>query len=156
MEASSGTIGPLAGRAAPASRSVLANKKRGPATIVARLIWAFMDARKMCLRRCCRQRKTKRASTCAHPETASIAGKFGDFNAVHPYLPAAFMATLKPFAALRPRPELAAQICELPYDVMSSDEARAVATGNPLSFLHVSKPEIDLPPGTDPTCRKFM
>ena len=60
------------------------------------------------------------------------------------------MATLKPFAALRPKPELAALICELPYDVMSSDEARAIAAGNPLSFLHVSKPEIDLPPGTDP------
>src|SRR5450432_731401 len=59
------------------------------------------------------------------------------------------MATLKPFAALRPKPELAAQICELPYDVMSSDEARQMAAGNPLSFLHVSKPEIDLPPGTD-------
>jgi len=59
------------------------------------------------------------------------------------------MATLKPFAALRPRPELAAQICELPYDVMSSDEARRLAAGNPLSFLHVSKPEIDLPPETD-------
>jgi uncharacterized protein (DUF1015 family) len=54
------------------------------------------------------------------------------------------MATLKPFAALRPKPELAAQICELPYD-----EARAMAAGNPLSFLHVSKPEIDLPMGTD-------
>src|ERR1700679_3986865 len=60
-----------------------------------------------------------------------------------------FMATLKPFAALRPQPGLAAQICELPYDVMSSDEAREIARGNPLSFLHVSKPEIDLPPGTD-------
>ena len=59
------------------------------------------------------------------------------------------MATLKPFAALRPKPELASQICELPYDVMSSDEARAIAAGNPLSFLHVSKPEIDLPPATD-------
>ena len=59
------------------------------------------------------------------------------------------MALLKPFAALRPQPELAAQICELPYDVMSSDEARAMADGNPLSFLHVSKPEIDLPAGTD-------
>jgi uncharacterized protein (DUF1015 family) len=58
--------------------------------------------------------------------------------------------TVKPFAALRPKPGLAAQICELPYDVMSSDEARAVAAGNPLSFLHVSKPEIDLPPDTDP------
>jgi uncharacterized protein (DUF1015 family) len=59
------------------------------------------------------------------------------------------MATLKPFAALRPKPELAAQICELPYDVMSSDEARETAAGNPWSFLHISKPEIDLPPGTD-------
>jgi uncharacterized protein (DUF1015 family) len=59
------------------------------------------------------------------------------------------MAILKPFAALRPRTELASQICELPYDVMSSEEAREIAAGNPLSFLHVSKPEIDLPPGTD-------
>src|SRR3974390_495324 len=60
-----------------------------------------------------------------------------------------FMATLRPFAALRPKPELAAKICELPYDVMSSEEARQQAAGNPLNFLHVSKPEIDLPPGTD-------
>src|SRR3954470_13920990 len=59
------------------------------------------------------------------------------------------MATLKPFAALRPQPDLASRICELPYDVMSSEEARQMAAGNPLSFLHVSKPEIDLPPGTD-------
>jgi uncharacterized protein (DUF1015 family) len=60
------------------------------------------------------------------------------------------MAIIKPFAALRPKPELAAQICELPYDVMSSEEARQIAGPNPLSFLHVSKPEIDLPAGTDP------
>lgn len=59
------------------------------------------------------------------------------------------MATIKPFAALRPRPDLASRICELPYDVMSSEEAREMAAGNPLSFLHVSKPEIDLPSGTD-------
>ena len=59
------------------------------------------------------------------------------------------MATVKPFAALRPKPELASAICELPYDVMSSEEARQVASGNDLSFLHVSKPEIDLPPSTD-------
>lgn len=59
------------------------------------------------------------------------------------------MATVRPFAALRPRPELASRICELPYDVMSSEEARQMAAGNSLSFLHVSKPEIDLPPGTD-------
>lgn len=58
------------------------------------------------------------------------------------------MATLKPFAALLPEPKLALKICELPYDVMSSDEAREMAAGNPLSFLHVSKPEIDLPRDT--------
>jgi uncharacterized protein (DUF1015 family) len=59
------------------------------------------------------------------------------------------MATIKPFASLRPDPRLAPRICELPYDVMSSEEARQIAAGNPLSFLHVSKPEIDLPPTTD-------
>ncbi len=59
------------------------------------------------------------------------------------------MAKIIPFAALRPKPELAARICELPYDVMSSAEAREMAAGNPLSFLHISKPEIDLPPATD-------
>ncbi len=64
-------------------------------------------------------------------------------------LPHIFMATVRPFRALRPKPELAAKICELPYDVMSSEEARELAKGNPLSFLHVSKPEIDLPQGTD-------
>ena len=60
------------------------------------------------------------------------------------------MAMVRPFAAVRPKPELASQICELPYDVLSSHEARAIAAGNPLSFFHVSKPEIDLPPRTDP------
>jgi len=59
------------------------------------------------------------------------------------------MATVTPFAALRPDPELASQVCELPYDVMSSEEAKVMAAGNPLSFLRVSKPEIDLPEGTD-------
>lgn len=59
------------------------------------------------------------------------------------------MATVTPFAALRPDPALAPRVCELPYDVMSSAEARVMADGNPLSFLRVSKPEIDLPEGTD-------
>lgn len=59
------------------------------------------------------------------------------------------MPEVKPFAALRPRPELADRICELPYDVLSSEEARQQAQANPLSFFHVSKPEIDLPPGTE-------
>jgi uncharacterized protein (DUF1015 family) len=66
-----------------------------------------------------------------------------------PIFAAAVMASIKPFAALCPQPELAPRICELPYDVMSSEEARQMAAGNPLSFLHVSKPEIDLPAGTD-------
>ena len=56
------------------------------------------------------------------------------------------MATLKPFTALRPQPELAKRICELPYDVYTSAEAAVVAQDNPYSFLHVSKPEIDLEP----------
>ena len=77
-----------------------------------------------------------------------ISANLRAFSWWQPYLRADFMATIKPFAALRPKPELAAQICELPYDVMSSDEARHMAAANPLSFLHVSKPEIDLPPGT--------
>ena len=59
------------------------------------------------------------------------------------------MATLKPFAALRPKADLAAKVCELPYDVMNSDEARVLAKDNPFSFLHVSKPEIDLEPSID-------
>jgi uncharacterized protein (DUF1015 family) len=60
------------------------------------------------------------------------------------------MAVIKPFAALRPRPDLAREICELPYDVLSSAEACEQAQGRPLSFFHVSKPEIDLPGDTDP------
>jgi len=60
------------------------------------------------------------------------------------------MALIKPFAAWRPRPELAERICELPYDVVSSEEARQIAASNPLSFFHVSKPEIDLAPSSDP------
>ncbi len=59
-------------------------------------------------------------------------------------------ALVKPFAALRPRAEHAAEVLAPPYDVVSADEARALAAGRPASFLHVSRPEIDLPPGTDP------
>lgn len=66
-----------------------------------------------------------------------------------PMFPRYFMAVVKPFRALRPKPELASKICELPYDVMSSDEAREIARDNPFSFLHVSKPEIDLPADID-------
>jgi uncharacterized protein (DUF1015 family) len=60
------------------------------------------------------------------------------------------MATVKPFRGLRPAPELAARIAALPYDVMDSAEARAITSGNPYSFLRVTKSEVDLPQGTDP------
>jgi len=56
------------------------------------------------------------------------------------------MATIRPFKGYRPKPEYAARVAARPYDVLSSDEARAEAAGNPVSFLHVGKPEIDLPP----------
>ena len=59
------------------------------------------------------------------------------------------MATIKPFRALRPQPELAKQLASRPYDVLNSEEAGAEAAGNPYSFLHVTKSEIDLPAGTD-------
>ncbi|GHU17135.1 hypothetical protein FACS189475_00480 [Betaproteobacteria bacterium] len=58
-------------------------------------------------------------------------------------------ALIRPFAALRPQPELAAAVAAPPYDVLSSDEARARAAGKPYSFLHISKAEIDLPPEID-------
>ncbi|MBM4318846.1 MAG: DUF1015 domain-containing protein, partial [Deltaproteobacteria bacterium] len=59
------------------------------------------------------------------------------------------MAQIRPFAALRPRPELAARVAAVPYDVVDTEQARLLAAGNPLSFLHVSRAEIDLPEGTD-------
>ena len=59
------------------------------------------------------------------------------------------MAVFRPFAAVRPLPDYAAQVAALPYDVMSSAEARELAQGNPNSFLHVDKAEIDLDPSID-------
>jgi uncharacterized protein (DUF1015 family) len=59
------------------------------------------------------------------------------------------MATLTPFRALRPPAALAGRVASPPYDVVSTGEARALAAGNPDSFLRVSRPEIDLPQGTD-------
>jgi uncharacterized protein (DUF1015 family) len=60
------------------------------------------------------------------------------------------MARLYPFRALRPKPDAAASIAAVPYDVVSTDEARSLAAGNPRSFLRVSRAELELPPGTDP------
>jgi uncharacterized protein (DUF1015 family) len=59
------------------------------------------------------------------------------------------MAIIKPFQALRPKPELAKHVAARPYDVLNSEEARAEANDNPLSFLHITKSEIDLSEDVD-------
>jgi uncharacterized protein (DUF1015 family) len=59
------------------------------------------------------------------------------------------MATLHPFRGYRPGKEHVRQVASRPYDVLNSDEARVEVMGNPFSFLHVVKPEVDLPPETD-------
>ena len=56
---------------------------------------------------------------------------------------------IHPFAAVRPNVKDAASVASVPYDVVDTEEAKALAAGNPKSFLHVSRPEIDLPEGTD-------
>ena len=60
------------------------------------------------------------------------------------------MAVIRPFRAVRPEPGAAPRVAAVPYDVVDVEEARALANGNPQSFLHVSRAEIDLPAGTDP------
>lgn len=59
------------------------------------------------------------------------------------------MAIIRPFKALRPPAELAAQVASRPYDVLNSQEAKQEAAGNHYSFLRITKPEIDLPEGID-------
>ncbi|MBU6159013.1 MAG: DUF1015 family protein [Bacteroidetes bacterium] len=58
------------------------------------------------------------------------------------------MAIIQPFRALRPQAQYAKQVASRPYDVLNSKEAKQEAQGNPFSFLHITKPEIDLPEGT--------
>ncbi|MEW5892356.1 MAG: DUF1015 family protein [Pseudomonadota bacterium] len=60
------------------------------------------------------------------------------------------MSLIRPFPALRPAPGRAQDVIAPPYDVLNTEEARVLAEGRPWSFLHISKPEIDLPPETDP------
>lgn len=60
------------------------------------------------------------------------------------------MSALFPFRALRPAPEVAAHVASVPYDVVNAEEAHALASGEPLSFLHVTRAEIDLPAGVGP------
>jgi uncharacterized protein (DUF1015 family) len=57
---------------------------------------------------------------------------------------------LHPFPAIRPAPELASQVAAVPYDVVDRDEAAELARGNPFSFLHIGRSDIDLPKGADP------
>jgi uncharacterized protein (DUF1015 family) len=59
------------------------------------------------------------------------------------------MAFIKPFKGVRPKEELAEKVAALPYDVMNTEEAMQMAQGNEVSFLHISRPEIDLPQETD-------
>jgi uncharacterized protein (DUF1015 family) len=59
------------------------------------------------------------------------------------------VAIIRPFSALRPNADRVSEVASVPYDVVNTEEARALAANNPLSFLHVSRPEIDLPEGTD-------
>ena len=59
------------------------------------------------------------------------------------------MAIIQPFKALRPQPQLAKQVASRPYDVLNSAEAKKEAAGNPASFLHITKSEIDLPESVD-------
>ncbi len=60
------------------------------------------------------------------------------------------MSVIVPFAALRPQKQFVKEVASLPYDVVSTEEARAIGKAHPLSFLHVEKSEIDLPPHVPP------
>src|SRR5688500_6328991 len=64
------------------------------------------------------------------------------------------MVTIIPFKALRPEATYAKQVAAKPYDVLTSSEAKIEAQGNPVSFLHVTKSEIDLPANVDPDSQK--
>ena len=64
------------------------------------------------------------------------------------------MATISPFKAVRPEAQYAKLVASKPYDVLNSKEAKIEAQGNPYSFLHITKSEIDLPENTDPYSQK--
>ncbi|MGV2336532.1 MAG UNVERIFIED_CONTAM: DUF1015 domain-containing protein [Planctomycetaceae bacterium] len=66
------------------------------------------------------------------------------------------MPRIKPFQALRPTEDLAAKVASVPYDVVNRDEAAALADGNPLSFLHVVRPDIDFAPEQNPYCAEGL
>lgn len=64
------------------------------------------------------------------------------------------MAEVKAFKAIRPKKEIADKVAALPYDVMNYEEAKQMAEGNPYSFLHIDRAEIDLEEGIDPYDKK--
>jgi len=64
------------------------------------------------------------------------------------------MAVVRPFKALRPTPELVSRVASHPYDVMNYEEACEMVKGNPYSYLHVDRSEVDLPPETDHYCQE--
>src|SRR4029453_14015711 len=60
------------------------------------------------------------------------------------------MAAIRPFRAVRPAPAVASRVAAVPYDVVDTDKTPALPAGNPLTFFHVSRAEIDPPQGVDP------
>src|SRR4029453_6041382 len=60
------------------------------------------------------------------------------------------MSVLLPFRALRPAPEIASRVASVPYDVVNTEEARALTASEPMSFLRVTRSEVDLPATTSP------
>ena len=95
-----------------------------------------------------------KATAKARDRAATLGLTLTDEQAAEPGRPTSYnrrpMASLQPFRALRPFPAQAAAVAAVPYDVVNAAEARALAEGNPLSFLRVSRAEIELPPETDP------
>jgi uncharacterized protein (DUF1015 family) len=86
-----------------------------------------------------------------HPQRLRLAARGRACNKHHhPYSTENALPLIQPFRALRPAPGRTAEVLAPPYDVLSSAEARERAKGKPWSFLHISKPEIDLDPATDP------
>jgi len=77
---------------------------------------------------------------------------FVDFYSVNLFLHGEYllMSVIKPFKALKPSSQTAAKVASVPYDVVNIEEARQAAEGNPLSFLRVTRSEIELEPNTDP------
>ena len=71
-------------------------------------------------------------------------------DGINPFIPANHMATIHPFRAFRPAPDVAARVAAVPYDVVSTLEARSLADAEPLSFLKVLRAEIDLPSTENP------